>query len=675
MSKWIQSLLLCLLALGSFNACIMDIDKELPDCPSGGEIPLAVTASLYCNGREIAWPDSSLIGVALLQAATDEFVYTPAVKPYFLSDPLRKWFEPLAGTAPAGRPAAGSSRNAIGIYPVSLTLGKGPSASLSVADQSDPATLDFLMARRVSDITQLTDTIHFDFYRQMCRLVFRLSLTRVDADGVRTDAPEELAGARVKIGGLPVTGTFSWDDFLLSVSEPAPFQALMRADGLSGQAIVYPREPGEGVTFTVSLPQHPDTVYTFGMDALLALAACKAYTFDLPMEYRVNGESPAPGAKHTIRYRFEGGANSDNVTVYKEDLSTRWPLGETIQVDDHGCFSFGYESGLAVTIRTDDGKTISLSPGQLYHFSDITADLTIIISAVAGPPAHRVNYLFEGEANASNVKVYKESLYTPWPQGEYVTVADGGDFSFGYLSSLDITVRTADGHLYTVLPDQLFTLADIHSDITLIISGKTETPDIRYHRITYEYQGELNAQLAPVQGTADVAYPDWEPNATIFVADGRDFTFRYDLPAGYTPDVTVTLDGKVMADIVAGADRVFHNITHDMHFILYDKKYHTVTVVTNLADQATTETHTLVVSEDRFETTLPPGSDLVVKVDGKTVTPTDGRYVIEHVTKDTVIVITNDKGDAKPDLIIKADVHDWEELPVVDGGVITPDKK
>lgn len=153
MRKWMQSLLLCLLALGSFNACIMDIDGELPDCPPGGKQPLAVTASLYCNGRQIAWPDSSRIGVVVCQSATGQFVYTPPVKPYFLSDPATKWFQPLAGTEPVERPGEGDQQDAFGLYPYTLGVDEGPSALLSIADQSDPAALDFLMARRVNGLT------------------------------------------------------------------------------------------------------------------------------------------------------------------------------------------------------------------------------------------------------------------------------------------------------------------------------------------------------------------------------------------------------------------------------------------------------------------------------------------------------------------------------------------
>lgn len=677
MRKWIQSFLLCLWALAGFNACIMDIDKELPDCPPGAENPLAVTASLYCNGHRIDWPDSSRVGVIMLQGATDRFVYTPAAKPYFLTDAATSLFAPLSAKNAVGRPAAGESYTAIGVYPYALAVGEGLKAPFSIADQSDAAALDLLAAKRTDPVGNDTDTLHLDFYRQMSRLLFSLTLTEIDPEGGRRQADEQLAGATVEIEGMDVSAVFSWTDFLLSTSHPAAFQAKMQPDGRSGQVIVYPRARQSGVTFKVRLPQHPDTVYTFAMDPALELAACKGYTFSLPLEYRQKEGTnpPGPATQHAIRYRFEGEANSGNVTVFQGDLSTLWKTEETVYVDDHGQFSFAYDSRLTVSIRTDDGRTLALSPGTLYHFADITADLTIIISAATEKPVHRVNYVFEGEANASNVKLYKHGFYTPWPIDEYITVPHGDDFAWGYLSDLTVSVRDASGRVYTVHPDQLFTLTQITSDITLIISAETEPSSTVYHRITYEYNGELNRILVPVQGATEVSYPDWEPNQTLFVQHGGDFIFRYATDPAYTGAVTVTLNGKVMDGMTAGNDHPFHQITEDMHFILYDKKYHQVTVITNLTDQPATEAGTLVVEQDRFEYTLPAGAtDVVVKVDGVVVTPTDGKYIIEHVTKDTVILLTNDKGGREPDLIIKADVHDWEELPVIDGGVITPDK-
>lgn len=677
MRKWIQSFLLCLWALAGFNACIMDIDKELPDCQPGTENPLAVTASLYCNGHRIEWPDSSRVGVILLQDATDRFVYTPTSKPYFLTDAATELFAPLSDKEAVGPPQAGERYAAIGVYPYTLAVGEGLKAPFSIADQSDPAALDLLAAKRTDPIGHDADTVHLDFYRQMSRLLFSLSLTEIDPEGGHRQADEKLAGATVEIEGMDISAVFSWHDFLLATSHPAAFQARMQPDGRSAEAIVYPRAARSGVTFKVTLPQHPDTVYTLAMDPALELAACKGYTFALPLEYRQKEGTnpPGPATQHAVRYRFEGEAGSENVTVFKGDLSTGWKTGETVYVDDHGSFSFAYDSRLAVSIRTEDGRTLALAPGTLYHFADLTADLTIIISAATEKPVHRVNYVFEGEANPSRVKMYKHGFYTPWPIDEYITVPDGGDFAWGYLSDLTVSVRDASGQVYTVHPDQLFTLTRITSDITLIISAETEPSSTVYHRITYEYNGELNRILVPVQGATEVSYPDWEPNQTIFVQHGGDFIFRYATDPAYMGAVTVTLNGKVMDGMTAGNDHSFHSITEDMHFILYDKKYHQVTVITNLADQPTTELGTLVVEQDRFEYTLPAGAtDLVVKVDGVVVTPVDGTYLIEHVTKDTVILITNDKAGREPDLVIKADVHDWEELPVIDGGVITPDK-
>lgn len=468
------------------QACIMDIDKELPDCqpvPSGA---IAVTAALYCNGQQKAWPNGSRIGVILLQGGTERFVSEPPVKPYFLSDSPVNLFLPVPGTEPVNRPDVGTVYEAIGVSPAGAAVNDRLETALSVADQSDRQALDLITAERTAGITNETDTIHLDFYRQMCRLLFNLSLTEIDASGNRTDAAGRLAGAVVEIDGMNLSGTFSWNDFALLASTPGAFRAWMAADGKNGEAVVYPRAPGRGVTFRVTIPQYTDTVYTFAMDPALALSAGNSYTFDVDLEYR------------------------------------------------------------------------------------------------------------------------------------------------------------------------------------------KKAPHAAVHRITYEYKGSLNSTVLPVKKKNGTDYLDWAPGETVSVNHGGDFAFRYDRN-GCTADITVTLNGKVRADMSPGSESIFSNVTEDMHFVFHDKKHYAIAVVMNLAGLPVTEATTLVVENGRFEIPVPAGVNLIIKVNGVICTPVGGKYIIENVTEDTVITITGDKGAEEPDLILKADVHVWDELPVVDGGVVVPD--
>ena len=688
MKKWIQTFIYCLLAACCFSSCIMDIDKELPDClPDEVTDPIAVTADLYCNGNKIAWATTSHIGVIMLQDKTNKFVYNTPVKNYFLPDTSTYLFQPQSELQQIGRPEAGTTQNATGIYPHNLIVNEMLEVPFSVTDQSDQQALDLILAKRATGVTHETDTVHLDFYRQLSQLQFNLSLTEIAVDGTSKNADNKLAGAQIAIGGMDASALFSLSDLSFTTSSSASIQAWVTANGKNGQAIVFPRKASDEVTFTVTLPAYPDTVYTFAMDPSLELFSCQTYSFDMDLTYRYSKDEPGPGPgmKYHIDYIFEGEANSNNVDVFKNDISTIWPLGEIITVNDGESFTFSYDSELDVSIRTKDGKVISLNPNTSYNFTHITNDITIIISAQKEEKVHKIRYLYEGDANASNTDVFKNNMTTAWQTGKYITVSDGDDFSFGYSSELEIIVRTAEGKILSVTPDQLYTITNITSSITLIISAKQKEnpdpgpgpgPDPVYHKITYEYNGEANTTVVPVTGTiGNTLQPDWGPNEVIFVKDGGSFTFRFDKNNGFTNDVTVTLNGQVVESIKDGEDHVLNHITEDKHFILYDKKHYTVTVIINLKEQATTETNTLVISGDRFELTAPNESKLVVTANGKKVDLTDGKYIIDSVTENTVIIITNDKEDKKPDTIIKADVHDWVELPTIDGGVITPDNK
>lgn len=372
--------------------------------------------------------------------------------------------------------------------------------------------------------------------------------------------------------------------------------------------------------------------------------------------------------RHCVKYQFEGDANTDNVTVYKNDLTTSWPVGEIIYVDDLTNFSFAYDSQLVVRVSTTDGQTLTLSPGVLHEFTNIMTDITITIAVRKEDQSHKVKYQFEGEANASNVKVFKGNLTTSWGTTDDVEIPYGNDFTFGYTSDLaKVAVRVSGGQTCPVTSGEFYTLNNITSDITLIISAPTQ------HRITYEYKGTLDRTKVSVQGTTEIAYPDWTSDKTLYVAQGDPFIFRYDKQPGYMGDITVTLNGEVKGDIAQGMNFTLTHVNKDMHFILYDRKHHTVKIVTNLPGQEMSEMSSLVVSGENFELTLPSGSNFLVKVNGKILTPVGGKYLLQGVTKDTEILITADKGMEEPDLNLKADVHVWDGVPVVDGGVIVPD--
>ena len=418
--KWLLYTYLVLAAMLTSTSCVTDND-DLPDCPPAPKTdPLVITAGLHCGNTLIAWEEGNRIGAYLIDNEKEILLQDSLGAPYLLNDAQKGLFLPQWGIGDQVlvRPQPGIVQDAIGIFPYGHSLKDTQSFRLSVQDQSRPQELDVFIPNRTHGITAQTDTVRLDFYRRMSRLVFNLTLTEVKADGTEAEANEKLAGASIRIDGLPVEGTFGLDNGKLETGDPQPFQAYITADGKQGQAIVFPCESTKDVRFLVSLPQCPDTIYSFVLNEDLALKSCQSSTLNLDMKYVYKPEIK----KYNVKYRYEGAANKDNVTVTRGESSLPWGEGDIIVVDENSDFRFGYTSNLQVSVRTEDGKTLPMTSGQPYTFNHINNDITVIIYTEEAKPdpdpdptpkpekTYKVTYRYEGEANANNVRVFKNGM-------------------------------------------------------------------------------------------------------------------------------------------------------------------------------------------------------------------------------------------------------------------------
>lgn len=294
MRKRIQHTVCFLWAILTMTSCIMK-DEDLPDCPEVVvKEPIEVTASLYCNDKHIEWPDSSHIGILMLEGGTNIPVEAGGMKEYRLVDKLTKLFIPAVSVNPINRPEIGATQDATGVYPYGTKVNDRMEVSFSVADQSNQQALDLITAKRTVNITHETDTVHLDFYRRLSRMLFTLSLTEVAANGTRKNMDTKLAGAKIEIVGMHTSALFSLNEQKFTTSASGLIRAYMQADAKSGQAIVFPREAGKGITFKITLPLYPDTTYIYAMDSELEFTSCKSYKFDIPMEYKIKPTDPTP---------------------------------------------------------------------------------------------------------------------------------------------------------------------------------------------------------------------------------------------------------------------------------------------------------------------------------------------------------------------------------------------
>lgn len=664
--KWLLCTGLILMSMLAATSCVMDND-DLPDClpqPVPSKDAPAVTAYIYCNNKRIDWEEGNKIGVYMIDNEKKILLQDSLGAPYVLNDNPTGLFLPQWGVGDQvlTRPDLGVTWDATGIYPYGTSLKNTNTFNLSILDQKAQDKLDVFTAKRVTNVTAYTDTLHLDLYRRMSRILFNLTLTEVKADQSEVEANEKLAGATIQVSGLPVNGTFTFSDNTLKTSDVQPFQAYVTENGKQGQAIVFPAESTKDVRFQVSLPQYPDTVYSFVLSEEMMLEECNSYEFEMNMKYVYKPKVK----KYNVKYRYEGTANKDNVIVTRGDGSTLpWGEGDIIVVDENSDFTFRYTSDLKVSVRTEDGETLPMTSGKPYTFEQIQKDITIIIYVEESKPdpdpdpepekTYKVTYRYEGEANANNVNVFKNGMSTAWAQTETITVKENEDFTFGFRSDMVVTVKTKDGKNLSMSSGNPYTFTKINKDIEIIIHA--ETPE---YAVKYVFVGTYTEQLVTVQKKVQNAFNAWGKTETVWVREGNDFTFRPDSEV----TVTVKVNDKELPKNTDGS-YTLKNITENITVVIYTN-VHKVTY--KYVGESANKTNVSVYRDKNLTEAWEEETEIVWVEDGEdfafgtdshyalVVTDNDGMltpskvsgsvtqntFEIKNITKDITLLISAD---------------------------------
>lgn len=571
--KWLLCTGLILMSMLAGTSCVMDND-DLPDCPPepvpSKDAP-AVTAYIYCNNKRIDWEEGNKIGVYMIDNEREVLLQDSLGAPYVLNDNPTGLFIPQWGVGDQvlTRPELGVTWDATGIYPYGTSLKNTNTFNLSILDQKAQDKLDVFTAKRVTNVTAYTDTLHLDLYRRMSRILFNMTLTEVKADKSEAEANDKLAGATIQVSGLPVNGTFTFSDNTLKTSDVQPFQAYVTENGKQGQAIVFPAESTKDVRFQVSLPQYPDTVYSFVLSEDMMLEECNSYEFEMNMKYVYKPEVK----KYNVKYRYEGAANKDNVIVTRGDGTTLpWGEGDVIVVEENSDFTFRYTSSLQVSVRTEDGETLPMTSGKPYTFEQIQKDITVIIYVEEAKPdpdpepekTYKVTYRYEGEANANNVNVFKNGMSTAWAQTETITVKENEDFTFGFRSDMVVTVKTKDGKNLSMGSGNPYTFTKINKDIEIIIYA--ETPE---YAVKYVFVGEYTEENVNVQkGVGQNTFQNWIKAQTVWVREGDNFTFKADQTTNSGFPITITVKAKDKVVEPENGSYTLKNIYEDITIVI-----------------------------------------------------------------------------------------------------------
>lgn len=392
-------ILACFLA-GLFNSCVMH--DELEDCPQTKELKVKATLEFGNDSTPIAWPKGSAIGITVFRAGTNDCFGNNSDKKYMISDPNSGDSNPDDTNDPIYLPDDGSNADIIAYYPYSTPFDQTFNALLSVIDQSIPDSLDLITSDRERDIRPDTEQIHLKFYRRLSKMLFNITLIEVDENGKETVVNERLAGTKLHISGIPVTGNYFLPDNQLTPNTTfQTIESLINRAGTRANAIIFPRAAGEGVEFLVTLPDGTKKAYK--MDPKLALQAGMEHVFDLVIKVKKTNPNPEPDPDPTpdpdpnpvyykLTYELQGELTTSNITVKQGINNSIWNSSQTISVKEGASFSFLYNSTLKVIAKLSGGTLLNMNNNTLHTFTDIRKDMHIILSAekeeepAPGPP-------------------------------------------------------------------------------------------------------------------------------------------------------------------------------------------------------------------------------------------------------------------------------------------------
>ena len=249
---------------------------------SDSESKLVVAKLSACINSSLAntrvvnseWEKEDVIGVCMNLCGSDvtaDGVFNHCY--YAVSFGTVVQFQPFGKTPFAHFPADGSRVDFLAYYPYEADkLTKDYLLPVDVSLQ--PAT-DLLTAHS-GGYDSTTPQVLLDFRHRLTKLIFVL-------DGNDVVSTDLLVGARLTIMGMNTKAECRLTDgMMVNAREPAGIEVSLNASGTWGEAVVFPREASEGVSYVVTLTD--GQTYTAYMDALQVLAPGTCNTFHLTLQ-------------------------------------------------------------------------------------------------------------------------------------------------------------------------------------------------------------------------------------------------------------------------------------------------------------------------------------------------------------------------------------------------------
>lgn len=272
--------LLTLLATGCNSEDFTPSTNDVKDAVvlTGGTT-ISVDAQSTTRAANDTWAADDLIGVTMLSTSTPATpIYTNNQYKAVAAGSGDVAFNPETEGQKMYYPINGSEVTFKAYYPYT-GLTDYPNYPVNVSGQADMAALDLMTAVHENKDGSTANSKD----NKEAHLVFHHRLTLVTVNlFTEAGSPIDLGGSQLAIKGMKTTGSYNLLTDVLTPDAASVNAINIPLSNNTGQAILLPREAGEGVTFEVTTDN--GGVYTAKMDAGLELKGGTKYTFNLTLK-------------------------------------------------------------------------------------------------------------------------------------------------------------------------------------------------------------------------------------------------------------------------------------------------------------------------------------------------------------------------------------------------------
>lgn len=319
--------------------------------PQPERIPVLLSAGIKTRAVDATWAEGDCIGLHMFKTGTTTFIDNQ--HNYRYSTRIGDGVFDADGNNIVYYPLDGSTVDIRGYYPYQGDLGEDCLCGVDLGDQSNLAAINLMTFDCYKGASRNNPSITVTFKHRLTKLIFNLRREDNKLIGIKS----------VSVSGMKTKGSFCLFKEQLTVESNSVNDLDVPVNNNHAQAIVMPRDAGEGVVFIIT--SEDDVEYAVKLDPEQELKAGFKYTFNVLLR---GGETPTV-IKGIIQDWTDGGSISVDSRPVRINTEPGGP-GVSVGFAENDVVKLYWEDLEVVTYTFDGGQWLPDTPVYWENIGD-----------------------------------------------------------------------------------------------------------------------------------------------------------------------------------------------------------------------------------------------------------------------------------------------------------------